>query len=442
MPTTGLDPNRMPPQERSRLRLYFAMPIFAWAMYDFANTIFSSNIVTIFYPLYLKQILGGNEQLNQVASTFVAYTNAIASIFLVLLSPLYGVWIDRTGRKKPFLVAFTLICIAATTLMGVSSYLSTGQTLFGLPLELVGVLLLFMVATFAYSSSLVFYDPMMSDIGRGRELPLISGFGVALGYVGTLVGLSVFPLSANDQYHHTFIPSAGLFLLFSLPIFFLYKEQRPSAPSAGKRSFLSGYAEIWGTFKEMRTYKPLLLYMIAYFLFNDAITTTISMMSVYSSTMLGMSTGQFIILYLVSTVAAIIGSFLFGHITRAIGSKHAATIVALLLIVALLAATVHITEPLFWTAGVLYGIAMGALWVTSRTLIIELSPPEKRGQFFGLFAFSGKVSSIVGPVLYGTITLLFQDMGNTASRLALGSLAVLVVIGLLVHMKVPYSRPR
>jgi len=92
---------------------------------------------------------------------------------------------------------------------------------------------------------------------------------------------------------------------------------------------------------------------------------------------------------------------------------------------------------MFWAAGVIYGISMGSMWVTSRTLIVELSPPDKRGQFFGLFAFSGKVSSIVGPVLYGTITLLLQDQGTLASRVALGSLLVMVVIGLVVHKRIP-----
>ena len=91
---------------------------------------------------------------------------------------------------------------------------------------------------------------------------------------------------------------------------------------------------------------------------------------------------------------------------------------------------------MFWIAGSMFGSALGSMWVTSRTYIVEITPEEKRGQFFGLFAFSGKVSSIVGPLLYGSITLIFADLGDTASRMALGSLIILTIIGLIVHGKV------
>lgn len=139
---------------------------------------------------------------------------------------------------------------------------------------------------------------------------------------------------------------------------------------------------------------------------------------------------------MVSTVSSIIGSFIFGFITRRIGAKKAVSVVAVLLIAAIIAATVYISEGLFRAAGSIYGISMGAMWVTSRTLIVQLSPPEKRGQFFGLFAFSGKVSSIVGPLLYGSITYALKDYGQLGGRIALGSLMVLVAVGLLIHFKI------
>ena len=107
-----------PVQARNVWALFFSLPIFAWAMYDFANTIFSSNIVTVFYPFYLKETLGKSEEFNQIASTFITYSNALSSFFLVLLSPLFGVWIDRTGKKKAYLVPFTLIAIVGDAAHG------------------------------------------------------------------------------------------------------------------------------------------------------------------------------------------------------------------------------------------------------------------------------------------------------------------------------------
>ena len=353
-----------------------------------------------------------------------------------LLSPLFGVWIDRTGKKKAYLVPFTLIAIAATLLMGASALWRTDQQWMGLNTSILGVIFFFMVAKFFYNSSLIFYDSMISDLGNAREIPIISGVGVAVGYVGTLVGLVVFPLINGNHFENTFIPSALMFLIFSLPIMFLYKE-KPQKPVSGKKSLLSGYREIWATFKEARKYRAAFLFMIAYFFFNDAIATAIAVMAIYANTVMGFTTGQFILLYLVSTVSSIIGSFLFGYVARNIGPKRAVTIVAFILIIAISLAAFATSQSIFWVAGSLYGVSMGAMWVTSRTLIVELTPEEKRGQFFGLFAFSGKVSSIVGPALYGTITWALASSGNLASRVALGSLLILVVIGLFVHMRVP-----
>jgi UMF1 family MFS transporter len=426
-------------QFRSGLGLFMSIPVLSWALYDLANTIFSSNILTIFFPFYLTDAIGGNETLDQVASSFISYTNAIASLFLVLLSPLFGVWIDRTGRKKPFLIPFTIISVIATISIGIVTTQSSSTTILGLPLTIFVVLLLFMVAKFFYHSSLVFYDAMISDVGTGKEIPLISGFGVAIGYIGTLIGLSIYPLVANEGYHLAFILSGIMFLVFSLPLMFMTKEKRREQTVTQKRGFFNGYREIMKTLKEARQYKGILLFMGAYFFFNDAIATAIAMMAIYATTVIGFSSGSFILLYLVATIFSIIGSFIFGYVTKNVGAKKAVSIVSVILIVALVLATFSFNQQIFWVAGALYGIAMGSMWVTSRTMIVELSPEDKRGQFFGLFAFSGKVSSIFGPAIYGTITLLFRDYGTLASRLALGSLIILVLIGFLFHLKVPYS---
>lgn len=408
--------------------LYFSLPILSWAFYDFANTIFSSNINTIFFPFFLQEQIGENAVLDQIASTFISYANAIASLFLVLFSPLFGVMIDRTGKMKKYIMIFTLISVVCTFLMGVFGGMPLDGKILGIPVSLAIVILLFVIAKFFYHSSLVFYDTMMSDLGTKQQLPLISGFGVAVGYLGTLVGLSIYPFISKGSSHEAFIPTAILFLVFSLPLFFFLKES-PKQQKA-KEPFLSGYKEIKSTFKEMRSYRSVFTFMIAYFFLNDAIATTIGMMAVYAKTVVGFSSSGFILLYLVSTVSSIAGSFLFGYVTQSKGPRLAVTYVGVLLLVALFIAVFAQTALWFWVAGSMFGISLGSMWVTSRMYIIELTPDEKRGQFFGLFAFSGKVSSIIGPLLYGTITLIFHDLGTLASRMALGSLIIMAIIGL------------
>ncbi|MDQ0270673.1 MFS transporter [Cytobacillus purgationiresistens] len=427
------------PAEKSKskigsLRLYFTLPIISWALYDFANTIFSSNINTIFWPFYIKEVVGSNEVLDQIASTFIAYANALASIFLVIFSPLFGVMIDRTGRKKKYIVIFTIFSVLATCLMGVFAMSGLDGKIFGMPIFLALVILCFIIAKFFYHSSLVFYDSMISDFGSKEEIPLISGFGVAVGYLGTLVGLSVYLLVMDGDFHKAFIPSAILFLIFSLPLFFFVKDKPKEVKQ--KTTFLSGYKEIYKTFKEMKSHKTIFTFMIAYFFLNDAIATTIVMMAPYSQNIVGFTAGKFILLYLVSTISSIIGSFIFGYITKAVGANRAVKYVGVLLVIALLIGTFAVNELMFWIAGSMFGVALGSMWVTTRTYIVELSPVDKRGQFFGLFAFSGKVSSIIGPLLYGTITLVFAEHGNLASRLGMGSLIILTLIGLIVHSRI------
>lgn len=207
-----------PGKWKGNLGLYFSVPVLSWALYDFANTIFSSNINTIFFPFFLQEQIGDNAVLDQIASTFISYANAMASLFLVLFSPLFGVMIDRTGKMKKYIVIFTLISVISTFFMGVFGGASFDRLFLGIPVSLAIVILLFVIAKFFYHSSLVFYDTMMSDLGTKEQMPLISGFGVAVGYLGTLVGLSIYPFISKGSSHEAFMPTAILFLVFSLPL--------------------------------------------------------------------------------------------------------------------------------------------------------------------------------------------------------------------------------
>lgn len=425
---------------RRPVELYLSLPILAWALFDFANTIFSANIVTLFFPQYITEMVGDDPRLEQIASTVIAYANAAAALLLILFSPLYGVTMDRTGRRKNFVVMFTILAVGATILMGVFAERSMGE-LFGLPTGLLITVLMFVIARFFYSSGNVFYDGMLSSLGKDKEIPLISGYGVALGYLGTLFGVfTVLWLTGDGNFSGKFIYSGIFFLLFALPLFFINKDKkRPNREltAAKKQSFFKGYVDIFETFKEARHYPGIFFFMIAYFFVNDALMTAIAMMQPYATTVVGFSSSQFIVIFLVATVFSIIGAIIFGFVNKNIGSKRTFFIISVLLAVAVTIAALPLPMWTFWLAACLFGIAMGSTWVVSRTLIIELSPEGKEGQFFGLFAFSAKVSAIVGPFIYGTITLVLADFGTIASRIAITSLLVMIIIGILFLIRVP-----
>ncbi|PAD22348.1 MFS transporter [Terribacillus saccharophilus] len=423
---------RKKPNQNRGLGFLLSLPILSWALYDFANTIFSSNITTIFFPFYVTDSIGNTAEMEQLGNTLIAYANALASFFLVIFSPLFGVWIDKTGYKQRYIIRFAAVSILCTVLMGVFAGWNTETTLWGLPAPFVATVLVFVLAKFFYNSSLIFYDAKISDLVPRNRLSTLSGFGVAVGYMGTLVGLLVYFL-LDEGYEYVFLATAGLYFVFTLPLVFFLKEKK-SVQKQSSISLLTGYKEIIATFKEIRKHQSILRFMVAYFFVNDAIATTIAVMSVYAVTVVGFSSGQFIILYLVSTVTAIIGSFCFGQIANRVGAHRSFSFVALIMVVALTVGVLATAQWMFWIAGSLFGIALGSIWVTSRILIVDLAPVEKQGQFFGLFAFSGKVSSIIGPMIYGSITLGLRGYGDLASRIALTSLIVLTLIGLLVHV--------
>ncbi len=245
------------------IALFLSLPVLSWAFYDFANTIFSSNINTIFFPFYVEESVGTNEQMKQIASTFISYANSIASFFLVLFAPLFGVLIDRTGQKKKYIMMFTLISVCATFLMGIFAQTNLGATLWDLPLSIILVILFFIIAKFFFNSSLVFYDSMIGDLGTKEQIPLISGFGVAVGYIGTLVGLAVYPFV--DAAYQAFIPTAILYLLFSIPLFIVIKDT--PIVQTEKKSIFSGYKDIYKTFKDMKSYRNIFTFMLAYFFY-------------------------------------------------------------------------------------------------------------------------------------------------------------------------------
>ncbi len=160
------------------------------------------------------------------------------------------------------------------------------------------------------------------------------------------------------------------------------------------------------------------------------------MMQPYATTVVGFTSQQFIVVFMAATVFSIIGAFMFGYIAKHIGSLKALHYVGLVLMIALILASLPLPKEVFYICAVLFGVAMGSIWVISRTLIIELAPEEHVGQFFGLFSMSGKLSAVIGPFIYGTITLLLKDYGPLASRVAILSLFVMALFAYILHFKV------
>ncbi len=382
------------------------LAIFSWSLYDFANTIFSMNVISLYFALWVTVDHGGQD---------ILYSSALSlSMLAVAVSvPVFGALSDTTGKRRVPLIGLTLLCVFCTGLIGTTDHLWTG-------------LILFMVANYGYQSALVFYNGMLPSISRGSHVGLISGYGVALGYLGSIVGmLMVKGYVESDGRSAAFLPTAGLLLLFSLPCFLFVKdpETRESTPPV---RFKEAFNTLKQTFLRARQYRSLFRFILIHFLVLDAVNTIIAFMAIYASKVIGFSGSQITSFLISSTVGAMIGSWVIGVLVKHKGVIWSYWLVLGLWIIALFLTAISQSEVLFWIVGPIAGVGMGGVWVVSRAFIIELSPPEKVGEFFGLYGLAGKAASIMGPMLWGGVVWALDSTETLKYRIAVTVLLCIV----------------
>lgn len=376
------------------------------------------NIISLYFPLWVTVDKGGEDMLYGLALS-------LSMIMVAFSMPLLGVFSDRMGRRIPLLVGLTLLSVFFTCLIAVFDHLVLG-------------LLFFALANFGYHATLVPYDALLPEVSRGSSVGKVSGMGVALGYVGAIVGiLMVKPFVTESGRGASFIPTAFFFLLFSLPCFFMIKEQKRKATAGLLRNIRGEVAKIKNTLLDTTKYPGLLSFLVANFIYCDAVNTVIAFMSVYAHQVMGFNDSMIRILLIVSTVFAIAGSLIFGWVTDYLGAKRTLMLVLYVWIVGLVVAIVSFSPLLFWMVGPIVGIALGGTWVSARALVVDLSPPEKIGEIYGLYNMGGKFGFIVGPLVWGAIVWAFGSLGIVKYRIAIGSLLLFLTGGLYLLRKVP-----
>ncbi|MEO7664999.1 MAG: MFS transporter [Candidatus Limnocylindrales bacterium] len=390
----------------------------AWALYDFANTIFSFAVVSSAIGLWLTD----KAQFGERDGNFLLSVAIAVSVGLnALVSPVLGALSDRGGRRLPFLLAFTALCIAATAFIA-----DVGAT---------GGLILFIVANFAYQAALIYYDATLRTISLPASRGKLSGIGVAVGYLGTIfVGLLIF--LANVPVDQRFRLASILFALFAVPIFLIVKEPRGGASvTAGdlRRSF----GQLGTTIEHARGVPGLGRFLLGRFFYSDAVNTVIVVMSVVLVRAMGFSDTQAVLVLLGLTVVAVGASFGWGRLVDRWGPKRTLVAVLWSWAVGLVLGGISIGIPnafglvMFLIAGAILGSGLGGVQVADRVFMLRLSPPAQLGEFFGLYGLVGKGSQVVGQLLYGLILLtLLDSLGTGAYQVAVLSLLVTMLIGL------------
>ncbi len=389
-------------------------PVLGWVLYDLANTIFSFVVVTRYFNDWIIEERGQPDY-------YVGLMTAVVSIALVFTLPAIGAAADRRFGHKPILIVFTVLCVAMTALLG-----TVGPVL--LALVVAGI------ATYAFNTADSQYHPLLSVVApeeksRGR----VSGAGVALGYIGTLMALFLLGKIVDDgEAQKAFLPAAAMFMVFALPCFFLVKEG-PRKPQDAPRD---PFAQLFESVARARR-EPYGRLLLARFFYVDAIATVIQFMTVYARRTGDFDGDQIDILLAVSTVAAIAGAVGAGLLAERIGPRLVVLGTLTLTIVTLAAGAATGSSALLWFLGPMVGIALGSLSAVDRVFLLRLVPADRRGEEFALYALVGKLSSGFGPlVLWGGTIFVANELLDLskfdASRIAVGVLAAAALLGMLI----------
>ena len=411
-----------PPMARFRER-------FSWALYDFANTVFSMNIATLYFSAWLVGDLGHS-------NTLYATVNGIASAMVVVSIPVFGAISDATQRRKPWVVWFTLIACASTVLIGVLGQLGLplvgeGITANGVSLPpssgvaLIGVLAAFTIANYAYQGAQPFYNAMMPELVPVDHRGRLSGLGAALGYVGSITGViltfpfftgsmpiigaipekivdflrTTIPFTSHGGRVSTFVPTAILFLLFSLPLFIFNRDH--NAIHGRKRvAWREAFQEVRQTIAETKRYPGTLRFILTSFLYQDAMGTIIANMALYAIFAMGFVRGAEATLFVILTVPAVIGAYGIGKLVDRFGPKRTLSWVLAAWIVLLVSMIIAPSRNVFWIVGACIGLIYGGVSTAERPLLLSLVPDVEAGRFFSLMVLSSRAAAVVGPFVW------------------------------------------
>ncbi|MEM1118753.1 MAG: MFS transporter [Bacteroidota bacterium] len=404
-----------------------ARTVWSWALYDFANSAFTTLVITFVYATYFVRGIAADETSGTALwSLGVVVPTAIV---VALLSPLLGALADSTGTRKRALLICTVVAVGGTVLL-----------FFPQRGDVVLAITLVVVANIAFEMAQVFYNAFLPEIAPADRIGRISGWGWALGYVGGLLCMALalglvlpevapFGLDKETGEHVrvTNLLVAGWFALFSIPAFLYLREPKPEAPpEAGlvRKTF----GELRETFRDIRNYRQIVRLLVARMIYNDGLVTIFAMGGIFAATAYGFTESEILFFGIVLNVAAGLGAFVFGSLDDRLGGKTTIFISLGILVVATVVAVLGPTKAWLWGAGVLIGIAAGPNQAASRSLLGRFVPHDKETEFYGFFAFSGKATAFAGPALFGLMTTWFgTQRAGVAAVLGLFAIGALVL---------------
>ncbi len=382
-------------------------------------------IVAVGYSLYFKEIVAGGSGRGDFLWGIAV---SVSMLLTAIIAPVLGAAADFSSRRKRFLFGFTLVSIVSTALL---FFVDAGMIFTGM--------VLFILANIGFEGGLVFYDAFLPNLTTERSYGRVSGYGFAMGYVGSLVTLLIamplyaegFEASNLGNVKLSFVIAAGIFFLFSVPLFVFLRDHKTTFEY--KVSYVAaGFRRVRDTVSHLKQYSNVAKFLLAFFIYNDGILTVISFASIFATQTLHFTLKEVLVLFAVVQASGIVGSLIFGIITDKIGAKRTIAINLVLWIGVVCAAFVTDSKEVFYLIGAVAGSSMGASQAASRSLMAQLTPKEREAEFFGFYdGLCGKASAVVGTFLFGLISYITGDQ-----RISLLVIGLFFVAGLILLERV------
>lgn len=405
----------------------------SWAFYDWANNAYATVIQTFVFAAYFTRQVAENET---VGSAQWGNTIGTAGLIVAVCGPILGAIADQSGRRKPWIAAFTLLCVMATALLW---FVKPS------PDYVVLALLLVWLGTLGSEFAMIFYNAMLGTLAKRERLGRWSGWGWSMGYVGGLLCLVIalfafvraddpwlgLDRQAAEHVRATFVFAAGWYLLFALPLLLITPDTR----GTGKRlrqMVHDGLGQLRESIRQVRRYAHILRFLIARIFYTDGLATLFAFGGVYAAGTFDMTEQEVLTFGIVLNVAAGLGAAAFAWVDDWIGSKR--TILLSLLNLITWGTLILLVEsrPAFWVLGMLLGIFVGPVQAASRSFLSRAAPESLRNQMFGLYALSGKATAFMGPLLVGWVTYW-----AASQRIGMAVIIGYFVIGFMLMMTVP-----
>lgn len=410
--------------------------ILGWAMYDFANSGYTTVVLTAVYSAYFVGVIADGTE-NGQATFLWTIAIAIANALVLFSAPIVGAIADHSATKKKLLAFTTLGCVSFTALLGLTG-----------PGDIILAMLFIILSSMMFYSGENLIAAFLPELSSPEKMGRVSAFGWTIGYLGGLLvlGLCLYYVTqaqAKGQTAEQFVPItmyivAACFALASLPTFLWVKERANPEKAANINYLKAGFQRLQHSWQHARRYQDLIRFLLALTVFYCGINTVVVLAAVYAQEVMGFTTTDTITLILVVNITAAIGAFIFGQIQDRIGAIRTLSITLFIWILAMVIAYFTEQRSTFWIVANLVGIALGSSQSAGRAIVGLFSPTHRSGEFFGLWGLATKLSAVIGPLVYGLITQLSQG----DHRLALISTSVFFILGLILLAGVNEQRGR